>query len=216
MVCHNGNGLDSIGGQNGGMLHQKIKELREAAGWSQERLGDAIGLGPTAISKIENGRKLLRADEVQKIADALGVPISRLFGLQPEDVENTVANLSDELVPYDARPGDPFATLETENRYLLTVACDSLSRIGIMRGDIVVVDGSANAVNNRKPQSAVRAQYHPESGQPGRAVTILRQFYPPNLLVTNSTAGNAPPLFLDHDDVQVLGVIVSVHRAFNG
>lgn len=217
MQCQFSNGADSHEGENALMLHFKIREAREAAGWSQARLGEAIGLDATGVSKIETGRKLVRADEVQKIADALGVPVSQLFGLEPEPPAGPAQRgFPDELVPYDARPGDPFAALETENRYLLTVACDSLTRIGIMRGDIVVVDGSAAAVNNRKPLSAVRAQYHPDVGHPGKAVTLLRQYYPPNLLVTNSTAENAPPLFLDHDDVQVLGVIVSVHRAFNG
>lgn len=216
MVCHIGNGLDSLSGQNGVMLHHKIRELREAAGWSQARLGMAVGLDATGISKIETGRKLLRADEVQKIANALGVPVSRLFGIEPDEEVQSAKGFADELVAYDPQPGDPFAALETDNRYLLTVACDSLSRIGIMRGDIVVIDGSAQAVNNRKPQAAVRAQYHPEVNHPGKAITLLRQFYPPNLLVTNSSGANAAPLFLDHDDVQILGVVVSVHRAFNG
>lgn len=197
------------------MLHNKIRELREAAGWSQAKLGTAIGMDATGVSKIETGRKLVRADEVEKIAQALGIPVSRLFGVEPDEVGPAPTAFYDELVAYEPQTGDPFAGLETDNRYLLKVSCDSLSRIGIMRGDIVVVDGSAAAVNNRKPQSAVRAQHHPDPNNPSRAVTILRQFYPPNLLVTNSIAENAAPLFLDHDDVQVLGVIVSVHRAFN-
>lgn len=192
------------------MLAHRIKEFRKARGWSQERLGDAIGLDGTAISKIEKGTRRVAAQELTQIARALEMPVAEL--IETPDVL-PVTGLSEELIPYEARPVDPFTALQTDNRYLLTVACDSLSRVGIFRGDVILVDGSATACAKVKALDPVRAQYHPDSDQFTKGVTLLRQFVPPGLLITNSGTQNAPPLDMTHDDVQILAVVVSIHRA---
>lgn len=71
------------------------------------------------------------------------------------------------------------------------------------------------AVARLKPLQAVRAQYHLDPEKPAKAITLLRQFVPPSLLNTNSGVDNAKPLDTTTDDVQVVGVIVSVHRALS-
>jgi Zn-dependent peptidase ImmA (M78 family)/DNA-binding Xre family transcriptional regulator len=58
---------------------QRIRALREAAGLRAQDLADAIGMDPTAWSKIENGRRAVKTSELGRIADALNVsPLSLL------------------------------------------------------------------------------------------------------------------------------------------
>jgi transcriptional regulator with XRE-family HTH domain len=213
-----GDGIDSRGTDIGLMQHDKIREFRERKGWSQERLGQAVGLLASAISKLENGQKQLRVTEVQKIAAALEVPVTEFFDPAVAPAEHPAQRgFSDDLVPYQANPGDPFLGLQSEHRYLMTVTCDSLTRLGIARGMVVVVDGSAAECGALRPEVVVRAQYHPASETAfGKAVTLLRQYVSPGLLVTRSDMTFDPAVLdLNHDDVQILGVIKSVHRALN-
>ncbi|HZL34778.1 MAG TPA: helix-turn-helix transcriptional regulator [Tepidisphaeraceae bacterium] len=50
---------------------KRIRELREAAGLSQERLADEAGLHRTHISLIERGRRSVRLETIERLAIAL-------------------------------------------------------------------------------------------------------------------------------------------------
>ena len=58
---------------------QRIRNLREAKGWSQEELADGAGIHRTHISLIENAKREIQLNTVGKLADALGVPARDLF-----------------------------------------------------------------------------------------------------------------------------------------
>lgn len=64
-------------------IGRRCAQAREAAGWSQEALADAIEVSRQHLSSLENGH-LKKADAilVEKIAKALGIPTSRLLGLK--------------------------------------------------------------------------------------------------------------------------------------
>ncbi len=49
----------------------RIRELRHAAGFSQETLADKAGLHPTHISLIERGQRQVRLETIEKLALAL-------------------------------------------------------------------------------------------------------------------------------------------------
>lgn len=51
----------------------RIRQLREAAGIQAQDLAARIGMGPTALSKIENGRRAVKSAELARIADALRI-----------------------------------------------------------------------------------------------------------------------------------------------
>lgn len=173
-----------------------------------------IGMDVTGVSKLEAGKKLLKSETMQKLAEAFNVDPATVLGLDAKAGPISAGGFfSDDLEPYDATPGDPFAALQHDTRYLCRVTCNSLSKIGILKGDVVVVDGSEAAVKSRQPLAAVRVQYHPDPDDFGHAVTLLRQWVPPALLITNSATQNAVPIDMDADDAQILGVVVSVHRA---
>lgn len=58
---------------------ERIKELREKYGLSQEGLADAADLHRTHISLIERGQRSVRLETIEKLAIALGVQPSALM-----------------------------------------------------------------------------------------------------------------------------------------
>ena len=66
---------------------------------------------------------------------------------------------------------------------------------------------SQEAVDAIKPLDCVLVQHYNAMA----AVTLLRQFVPPSLLITNSTDTNERPLALDRDDIAIKGVIVGTY-----
>ncbi len=60
-------------------LGQKIKQLRQAAGLSQERLAEMVGVTFQQIQKYENGQTTLNIVKLQQIANALNHPAKEFF-----------------------------------------------------------------------------------------------------------------------------------------
>lgn len=57
----------------------KVRELREAKGWSQEELGFKSGLHRNYVGGIERGERNVAIVNVAKLAKALGVRPSELL-----------------------------------------------------------------------------------------------------------------------------------------
>lgn len=53
-----------------------IRDAREEAGLSQTELAARIGIAQSALSRIEAGRANLTLGTLQRVTDALGVPLS--------------------------------------------------------------------------------------------------------------------------------------------
>lgn len=64
-------------------LGQRLKELREQSGVTQAELAAALGLGQSAISRLEDGSRALTARELAAASAALGVSLNQLVA--PED-----------------------------------------------------------------------------------------------------------------------------------
>ncbi len=56
----------------------KVRKLREAKGWSQEKLAKKAGLHRTYIGSIERSERNVSLINLEKIAKALGVSIKNL------------------------------------------------------------------------------------------------------------------------------------------
>ena len=63
------------------MLSKKIKELRNKAGWSQQKLAEKAGVSYNTITKIEQGAATMPTIQTMiKIADAFGISLDALVG----------------------------------------------------------------------------------------------------------------------------------------
>lgn len=63
----------------------KIKEAREARGWTQERLAQTVGTTQQTIQRWESGEVDPKSGKVMSISAALGITVSFIMGTdQPE------------------------------------------------------------------------------------------------------------------------------------
>jgi len=58
---------------------QRVRELREARGWSQEAMNQHSGLHWTYIGQVERGERNLTLLSIQKIAKGFKIEIVELF-----------------------------------------------------------------------------------------------------------------------------------------
>ena len=60
-------------------LGERVRQLREQRGWSQESFAHEGGLGRSFAGAIERGEKDVRLSTLTKLARALGVSLSQLL-----------------------------------------------------------------------------------------------------------------------------------------
>ncbi|MBQ08602.1 MAG: hypothetical protein CMD96_02300 [Gammaproteobacteria bacterium] len=60
-------------------IGQKIKRWRLEQNITQEQLALRLGLSQGYINQIENGKRSFSLETLQKVADALGIPVSAIF-----------------------------------------------------------------------------------------------------------------------------------------
>lgn len=60
-------------------LSRNIRTLRADRGWSQEALALEAGLHRTFVAHVERGARNISLNNIERIALALCVPVSRLF-----------------------------------------------------------------------------------------------------------------------------------------
>jgi transcriptional regulator with XRE-family HTH domain len=60
-------------------VEKRVRELREARGWTQVQLGVYAGISPSTVNLIEHGHRNPNTTTLQKLATALGVEPGDLF-----------------------------------------------------------------------------------------------------------------------------------------
>ena len=100
---------------------ENIKQARKRAGLSQTELGNLIGVTGQAIGQFEKKDTQLRADTIQKIADALKIDVRALT-----------------YVPREERQSDSFKLFLEDHGILLTPMT-----IGGRAGVEIAYDGSS-------------------------------------------------------------------------
>lgn len=63
-------------------LVNTLREAREAKGWTQGQLADAIGVSRKTVNTVENGVFVPSTVVALKLARALGRPVEALFSLE--------------------------------------------------------------------------------------------------------------------------------------
>lgn len=58
---------------------QRIRNYRVQLGFSQEKLAELSGVHPTYIGQVERGEKNATLESIEKISNALNLPLSNLF-----------------------------------------------------------------------------------------------------------------------------------------
>ncbi len=61
------------------LIGNRIRELRNESGFTQETLALLAGLDRTYINSVENGRRNISAQAISKIADALKISLRTFF-----------------------------------------------------------------------------------------------------------------------------------------
>jgi transcriptional regulator with XRE-family HTH domain len=197
-----------------GRMKLRLKELRDARGWSQTDLAERVGgMDKHKVSRIENGDTKLDIDLALKISSALEVSLGELLGL-----DEAVTGLAEDAAMYDPGPGEPLRGLADPARgqSLYVVKSRALDMLGIEPGHVLQVSMTPEAVKNMAPLSIVIAQLYDPDPEVMRATTVIRQFVPPALLITNSRDENAAPLNMNALDIAIKGVVTYRHAAVPG
>ena len=78
-------------------LGNRIREIRKSLGMDQMKLAEIIDMEPSNLCKIECGAQIPRADNLEKIANALNVDIKDLFDFNhfcnKDDLYNLILNM---------------------------------------------------------------------------------------------------------------------------
>jgi transcriptional regulator with XRE-family HTH domain len=69
-------------------VHEKIRLVRQAKGFTQEEFAEKLGLSPNAYGDIERGDSDPKLSKLQKIADILEMDLSELLDLSDKAVLN--------------------------------------------------------------------------------------------------------------------------------
>lgn len=76
---------------------EKIRSLRKERGLSQESLALKAGLNTSYMGQIERAEKSATIDSLEKIANALDVPIEELFSFEREESKNVDKTIIDKV-----------------------------------------------------------------------------------------------------------------------
>lgn len=174
----------------------------------------ALGRDRSVVSKWESGQVDVDLEIAGKVAKHYGVSLTEVLEIEGAAIGGSPypTGFAEDLVPFIFSGSDPFPGVTlNEHQYRFTVTSDALANIGILKGDVVIVDDSAQAVAQLKPLQAVQVNFSDPTD--GRSKLLLRQFVPPRLLITNGSV-NMPMLDMEKDGARIMAVIVTALRSF--
>lgn len=177
-------------------LPNRIRELREKLGMTQQELADLMGVNKKDVSRYETGFSTLNIEWMQRFAKALRV--------HPQDLLNLVAMSAsvDEVValpPEDV--GITYAALKARGITGYKVLGDAVAEAGVSPGQIIFVDTTQTDPEHLTAGSVVLASFNDH--------LVLRQYVPPRKLITNSSSVDVVAR-LDDPNVRItiLGAVI--------
>lgn len=60
-------------------IGERLRELREARGWTQGEMGEVLGISRQGISELENGKSRITLDRLTRVLDKLGYELELFF-----------------------------------------------------------------------------------------------------------------------------------------
>lgn len=195
------------------MAGYRIKQLREAAGLTQEQLGELVGRTKSTISRIEDGTTSLDLELAKKIAEALDTSLGSVLDIETPGVYRPAAGFREsDVEPWSPPPNDPFARLVGDHEYFMLAKSGSLSRHGINEGDVLFVNDSAITCAAPPSLAPVIVQYNEDPGRSEHTIELLRQFVPPGLLITNAGERNERAIDMSVESAVIVGVVLWSRR----
>lgn len=75
---------------------ERIKELREKSGFTQNRLAEWSGVSQTHLRRVELGQQDITVGQLQLVCDGLGITLAEFFnvGEKTENLTDVIAKLS--------------------------------------------------------------------------------------------------------------------------
>lgn len=67
-------------------VHEKIKRVRQANGWTQEYLAEKLEMSVNGYGDIERGDSDIKISKLERIAELLGVELAELFDTNEKNV----------------------------------------------------------------------------------------------------------------------------------
>ncbi len=177
----------------------RIRELREAAGLSHAELAALIGTSPQQVSRHELGQRRLTIQWMQRYAVALGVaPAALMAAPELSEARSDVEPATIEGMPWLSQ------IIASRGLAVYRVLYSRIPDAGIITGQIITVDSTAEAIRKAAAGTAVLARVV------GTDLIILRQYLPPRLLVTNEPGAHNALLRLDDRSVpvEIVGVVI--------
>ncbi|MGE0022484.1 MAG: hypothetical protein AB7S70_02505 [Hyphomicrobium sp.] len=172
-----------------------------------------VGLHHSHVQRIENWKRGLSVPVAERFAKALNKRIEEVLGVTSPGNATTkyvmLGGFNEDAEPYVEGPGQRLRVMprKGENIDPWRIKSEACTRAGVKAGQVRFVDISAEAVENVKALQCVIAQIY-GSGPEGRTVTIVRQFVPPSLLITNSDTVSEMPLDIDKGEAYIKGIIL--------
>jgi hypothetical protein len=174
-------------------------------------LANKLGIAPSTLTRLlrepDDSTVTLHARTLRMLEDESGIPFS-----SGEHAGAARGGFREEAVPFDAKGADP--ALSAALKALMagrraatpwTVRTRSLEGLGILPGDIVIVDLGIRAQSG----NTVCAQVY--DVRRGTAETVLRVYEPPFLVAASFDENLRRPLFVDDNNVAIKGVVLP-HR----
>lgn len=194
------------------MTANRVRELRNKAHMTLEELAEKVGLHHSHVQRIETGKRKLSVPLAERFAKHLGVKSwEEIFSVRATHAASTLTatGFREDAEPYVERAGARLRLQprKGENIDPWTIKTNAVSRAGVRAGQVRFVDISIEAVENIKPLQCVIAQVY-GGGPEGKTITIVRQFVPPSLLITNSDTVSEMPLDIDKGEAYIKGVIL--------
>lgn len=76
---------------------ERIKELRERSGFTQNRLAEWAGVSQTHLRRVELGQQDITVGQLQLVCDALGITLADFFSVGEND--DTLTDVIAKLTP---------------------------------------------------------------------------------------------------------------------
>ncbi len=190
----------------------RLRQLRTERGLSMEKLAGMIGREKPLIYKLEKGLTRYNETVLNALAKALEVSPMELLADEEDQSSNApLAGLAEDAVPFDLARGTEGMPQLGPQEFVYEVRTRVLDQISIQPGDRLVISMADGFLDRLQDGDVVLAQVYGDGDEPS-AVTILRQFLAPSMLVSNSAAENAKLINTRTEDASIKGVMTSSHR----